>query len=78
MAAAAQAGVDLGRCADITLLAQPLGAAEWDRLVASVDAYVPVHRACAGHARLARRVGTRVVDPSPAGLAGLRSTRAAA
>ncbi len=38
------------------------------RLQAAVDAYVQLHAACAGHARLAREAGNRVIDLDDAGL----------
>ena len=48
MAAAAAAGVDLDGVADIDLLVRPLAAGDDDRLLhAAVDAYVPLHDACA-------------------------------
>ena len=63
MAAAAAAGVDLDSVADIDLLVRPLAAGDDDRLLhAAVDAYVPLHDACAGHVRHARAAGTDVVE----------------
>jgi glycosyltransferase involved in cell wall biosynthesis len=62
MAAAAEAGVDLDAVADIELLVRPLDAGDDDRLLhAAMDAYVPLHPACAGHVRLARAAGAAVV-----------------
>jgi hypothetical protein len=63
MAAAAAAGVDLDRTADIDLLVRPLAAGDDDRLLhEAVDAYVPLHAACAGHIRHARAAGNTVVE----------------
>ena len=63
MAAAAAAGVDLDAVADIDLLVRPLAAGDDDRLLhAAVDAYVPLHDACAGHVRHARAAGGAVVE----------------
>ena len=63
MAAAAAGGVDLDAVADIDLLVRPLAAGDDDRLLhAAVDAYVPLHHACAGHARHARATGGAVVE----------------
>jgi glycosyltransferase involved in cell wall biosynthesis len=62
MDAAAAAGVDLDAVADIDLLVRPLEAGDDDRLLhAAVDAYVPLHDACAGHVRHARATGSVVV-----------------
>ena len=63
MAAAAAGGVDLDAVADIDLLVRPLAAGDDDRLLhAAVDAYVPLHDACAGHMRHARAAGGAVVE----------------
>ena len=63
MAAAAAAGVDLDAAADIDLLVRPLAAGDDDRLLhAAVDAYVPLHAACAGHVRHARAAGNAIVE----------------
>jgi glycosyltransferase involved in cell wall biosynthesis len=61
LAAAAEAGVDLDTAGDINVLMEPLQADRDRRLHAAVDAYVPLHPACAGHERLAREAGNRVV-----------------
>jgi glycosyltransferase involved in cell wall biosynthesis len=63
MAAAAAAGVDLEAVADIDLLVRPLAAGDDDRLLhAAVDAYVPLHPACAGHIRHARAAGNDILE----------------
>ena len=53
MAAAAAAGVDLDACADIRSCASTRSPGRDAALHAAVDAYVPLHDACAGHVRLA-------------------------
>ena len=68
MAAAAAAGVDLERCADIDVLQAPATPTRDAWLAASVDVYVPLHGACAGHARQAADAGAAVVAPEPAAL----------
>jgi glycosyltransferase involved in cell wall biosynthesis len=81
LGAAAAAGVDLDRVADIELSVQPLAAADLPRLHAAVDGYAPVHDACAGHVRLAERAGRAVVAPTAAAVAawlGAAGRRAAA
>ena len=63
-AAADDAGVDLDAAADIDLLLRPLAAGDDDRLLhAAIDAYVPLHAACAGHRRHAERAGAAVLAP---------------
>jgi glycosyltransferase involved in cell wall biosynthesis len=62
MRAADAAGVDLDAAGDIDLLVRPLAAGDDDRVLhAAVDAYVPLHDACEGHARHARAAGTEIV-----------------
>jgi hypothetical protein len=61
LAAAAAAGADLEQCADINVLMEPLSADRDARLHAAVPLYVPLHRACAGHERIARATGGTVV-----------------
>jgi hypothetical protein len=63
MAAAAASGADLDRCADIAILQLRAYPGRDAALHADADAYVPLHRACAGHERLARAAGTAVVAP---------------
>jgi glycosyltransferase involved in cell wall biosynthesis len=63
MAAASAAGVDLEAVADIDLLVRPLAAGDDDRLLhAAVDAYVPLHPACAGQIRHARAAGNDILE----------------
>ena len=76
MAAAAAAGVDLERCADIDVLQAPATPARDAWLAASVDVYVPLHAACAGHARHAADAGAAVVAPEPAALREALARRA--
>ena len=52
-------GVDLEGAGDITVLLA--GADEDLALHAGVDAYVPLHEACAGHERMARAAGSAIV-----------------
>ncbi len=61
LAAAEAAGADLEQCADINVLMEPLSADRDARLHAAVPLYVPLHRACAGHERIARATGGEVV-----------------
>jgi glycosyltransferase involved in cell wall biosynthesis len=63
LAAAARTGADIEGCADINVLMEPFRAELDPSLHAAVDAYVPLHRACAGHERLARASGNAVLDP---------------
>jgi glycosyltransferase involved in cell wall biosynthesis len=62
LSAAAAAGADLDAGADINVLMEPARADRDVRLHVAVDAYVPLHAACAGHERLAREGGGRVVS----------------
>jgi glycosyltransferase involved in cell wall biosynthesis len=55
--AAAAAGADLDGGADIDVVMEPLRGERDGRLHAAVDAYVPLHAACAGHERLAAAAG---------------------
>jgi len=68
MDAAASADVDLDHVADIVLLLRPLVAGYDERLLASVDGYVPLHPANAGQLRLAHAQGVPVLSPAPAAL----------
>jgi glycosyltransferase involved in cell wall biosynthesis len=68
LAAAAAAGVSLDVAADIVILNHPLAGGDAARLHAAVDAYVPLHAACAGHARLAAAAGRSVLEPDAATL----------
>ncbi len=64
--AAERAGVDLERCADIEILLEPFRSDRDAMLHRSVDAFVPLHPGCAGHARMARSAGRPVVAPDSA------------
>ena len=77
MSAAAEAGIDIDGGADINVLMEPAVAERDVRLHAAVDVYVPVHRACSGHARLAREAGNAVLELGSGELAA-RLTRAEA
>ncbi|HTU95433.1 MAG TPA: glycosyltransferase [Solirubrobacteraceae bacterium] len=61
LSAAETAGVDIDGGADINVLMEPAVAERDLRLHLAVDAYVPVHDGCSGHARLAREVGNVVL-----------------
>jgi glycosyltransferase involved in cell wall biosynthesis len=61
-AAAAEAGVDLEACADVTVLSHAQRADQHGLFEAAFDAYVPLHGGCAGHARLAAAGGAGVVS----------------
>ena len=71
LTAAAAGGVDLDGCADINVLMEPLRPERDRRLHIAMDAYVPLHGACAGHEREARTAGNAVIEPGTGGLAGL-------
>lgn len=58
---AAAQGIDLDACADIAILREHAAAGRDAALHAAVDAYVPLHRACAGHIRQARGA---VIEPA--------------
>jgi glycosyltransferase involved in cell wall biosynthesis len=58
---AAAHGLDLDACPDIAILREHATPGRDAELHAAVDAYVPLHRACAGHRRLARAA---VVEPA--------------
>jgi hypothetical protein len=61
LAACEASGANLDAAADVTVLLEP-GTAERDaRLHAATQAYVPLHRACAGHERIARATGSAVL-----------------
>jgi glycosyltransferase involved in cell wall biosynthesis len=69
--AAAAGGADLDACADINVLMEPVRADRDERLHRSVDAYVPLHAACAGHLRLAAATGNSVLPVGAGELAVL-------
>jgi glycosyltransferase involved in cell wall biosynthesis len=66
--------------ADVALLEHVAFGADLARIHAACDAYVPLHPACDGHARLARVAGSAVLPPDAAALRGVhdRARRAAA
>ena len=70
VAAAAAAGVDLDRCADITILHHALAPGDDVRLMEAVDGYVALHPACAGFERVARDAGIPVLEPTADALTG--------
>ena len=55
-------GVDLDASADVEVLCQPISEAADARAHAAADAFVALHGACAGHARLAARAGARAIE----------------
>jgi glycosyltransferase involved in cell wall biosynthesis len=71
LSAAAEAGVDIDAGADINVLMEPARADRDMRLHAAVDAYAPLHPACAGHVRMAHDTGGRVIAPAEGALAEL-------
>jgi glycosyltransferase involved in cell wall biosynthesis len=71
LAAAASTAADLEHCAEINVLVEPFRADLDRRLHAAVDAYVPLHAACAGHARIARDAGNSVAELGSGTLAAL-------
>ncbi|HMI72111.1 MAG TPA: glycosyltransferase, partial [Solirubrobacteraceae bacterium] len=58
---AAAQGIDLDACADIAILREHTTPGGDAALHAAIDAYVPLHRACAGHIRQARGA---VIEPA--------------
>lgn len=80
LAACEASGADLDAAADVAVLLEPVTAERDARLHAATDVYVPLHRACAGHERLARATGSRVValDGSALAEAVAAAARAAA
>jgi glycosyltransferase involved in cell wall biosynthesis len=66
--AAAAAGASLEDCADINVLIEPFRADRDTRIHSSVDAFVALHRACAGQRRLAVAAGSTIVDLGTGGL----------
>ena len=61
LAACEATGADLDAAADVTVLLEPASPERDARLHAAMDAYVPLHRACAGHERIARATGGAVL-----------------
>jgi hypothetical protein len=69
LSAAATAGADLDRAGDVNVLMEPSRPDRDARLHAAVDAYVPLHAACAGHERMARQAGNAVIELATGALA---------
>ncbi|HKG39677.1 MAG TPA: glycosyltransferase [Conexibacter sp.] len=61
LAACKASGADLDAAADVTVLLEPATAERDARLHAAMGAYIPLHRACAGHERLAHATGSTVL-----------------
>lgn len=61
--AAASAGADLESCADIDIVMEPARPGRDEAVHAAADVYLPLHPACAGHKRIARRAGSAVASP---------------
>jgi glycosyltransferase involved in cell wall biosynthesis len=61
LAACEASGADLDAAADVTVLLEPATAERDARLHAATHAYVPLHRACTGHERIARATGSAVL-----------------
>jgi glycosyltransferase involved in cell wall biosynthesis len=61
LAACEASGAELDGAADVTVLLERATAERDPRLHAASDLYVPLHRACAGHERIARATGSTVV-----------------
>ncbi len=66
--AAGEAGIDLGACADISVLDHSLHGRDAERIHRAVHGYVALHDACAGHLRMARRLDVRTVEPNAVSL----------
>jgi glycosyltransferase involved in cell wall biosynthesis len=62
LSASRSAGADLDAGADIDVIMEPLRGDRDARLHAAVDAYVPLHAACAGHRRLAAAAGNALLS----------------
>ncbi len=78
LAACAASGADLDAAADVTVLLEPTTAERDARLHAATHAYVPLHRACAGHERIARATGSAVLPLDGHALADLLTQLASA
>jgi len=63
LAACEASGADLDAAADVTILLEPASPERDARLHVATHAYVPLHRACAGHERIARATGSVIVQP---------------
>jgi len=66
--AAAAAGIDLAACADIAVLDHSMHGRDAERVHRAIDGYVPLHDACTGHLRTARRLDVRIVEPNAVSL----------
>jgi glycosyltransferase involved in cell wall biosynthesis len=71
VAAADRGGVDLAGLADVSILEHAVQGDDLRRIHGAVDAFVPLHDACAGHLRLAREV----VAATAADLSHLKQVR---
>ena len=71
LAAAQSSGADIESCADINVLMEPAVPERDRRLHAAMDAFVPLHGACAGHERMAIAAGNAVVAPRRDALAAV-------
>jgi hypothetical protein len=74
LGAAAAAGVEIDSGGDISVQMEPFQPSRDPRLHAAVDAYVPLHAACAGQERMAREAGNAVVRLGTGALAELVAT----
>ena len=61
LAACEASGASLDAAADVTVLLEPASGERDARLHVATHVYVPLHRACAGHERLARATGSAVL-----------------
>jgi hypothetical protein len=77
LSAAAEYGANIDAGADINVLMEPTRPDRDTRLHAAVDAYVPLHDACAGHRRLATEQNNVVLELGVGQLAGLLESRPA-
>jgi hypothetical protein len=64
LAAAAEAGVDLAACADISVLDHVMHGRDAARVHRAVHGYVALHPACGGHLRTARSLAVPIVEPN--------------
>ncbi len=71
-------GVELSRAADVTVLLAAVDGEDAARVHRGVDAYVPLHGACAGHERMARAAGSAVLELGGAQLQRLLARAATA
>ncbi|HEX7291788.1 MAG TPA: hypothetical protein VF250_11745, partial [Conexibacter sp.] len=78
LAACAASDADLDAAADVTVLLEPATAERDACLHAAMHAYVPLHRACAGHERIARATGSAVLALDGRALADAVAQRSSA